>query len=67
MAIIKCVQEGMKMPNSVLVAVNPDTLEPLSINGLTPPGFGGRIYFPTAVGKGFYVLQVMPRQAQAGK
>jgi hypothetical protein len=37
-----------------------DFFEPLSINGLTPPGFGGRIYFPTAVGKGFYVLQVMP-------
>ncbi len=40
-----------------------DFFEPLSINGLTPPGFGGRIYFPTAVGKGFYVLQVRPRPA----
>ena len=40
-----------------------DFLEPLSINGLTPPGFGGRIYFPTAVGKGFYVLQVLPKPA----
>jgi hypothetical protein len=38
-----------------------DFFEPLSINGLTPPGFGGRIYFPTAVGKGFFVLQVMPK------
>jgi hypothetical protein len=38
-----------------------DFFEPLSINGLTPPGFGGRIYFPSAVGKGFYVLQVMPK------
>ncbi len=38
-----------------------DFFEPLSINGLTPPGFGGRIYFPTAVGRGFYVLQVMPK------
>ncbi len=37
-----------------------DFFEPLTINSLTPPGFGGRIYFPTAVGKGFYVLQVMP-------
>ncbi|MGY6276068.1 hypothetical protein [Methylomonas sp. MgM2] len=37
-----------------------DFFPPLSINGLTPPGFGGRIYFPTAVGKGFYVLQVLP-------
>jgi len=44
-----------------------DFFEPLSINGLTPPGFGGRIYFPTAVGKGFYVLQVMPSPAPAGK
>ena len=40
-----------------------DFFEPLSINGLTPPGFGGRIYFPTAVGKGFYVLQAGPKQA----
>ena len=40
-----------------------DFFEPLSINGLTPPGFGGRIYFPTAVGKGFYVLQVLPSRA----
>jgi hypothetical protein len=38
-----------------------DFFEPLSINGLTPPGFGGRVYFPTAVGRGFYVLQVMPK------
>lgn len=37
-----------------------DFFEPLSINGLTPPGFGGRVYFPTAVGKGFMVLQVVP-------
>jgi len=37
-----------------------DFFEPLTINSLTPPGFGGRVYFPTAVGKGFYVLQVMP-------
>lgn len=42
-----------------------DFFEPLSINGLTPPGFGGRIYFPTAVGKGFYVLQVLPKPASA--
>ena len=43
-----------------------DFFEPLAINSLTPPGFGGRVYFPTAVGKGFYVLQVMPKPA-AGK
>jgi hypothetical protein len=40
-----------------------DFFEPLTINSLTPPGFGGRVYFPTAVGKGFYVLQVMPKPA----
>ncbi len=44
-----------------------DFFEPLAINALTPPGFGGRVYFPTAVGKGFYVLQVMPKPAAAGK
>jgi hypothetical protein len=38
-----------------------DFFEPLTINSLTPPGFGGRVYFPTAIGKGFYVLQVMPK------
>jgi hypothetical protein len=38
-----------------------DFFEPLTINSLTTPGFGGRIYFPTAVGKGFYVLQVLPK------
>jgi hypothetical protein len=37
-----------------------DFFEPLSLNSLTPPGFGGRVYFPTAEGKGFYVLQPMP-------
>jgi hypothetical protein len=37
-----------------------DFFEPLTINSLTPPGFGGRVYFPTAVGKAFYVLQVLP-------
>ncbi|MEF8721345.1 hypothetical protein [Candidatus Accumulibacter sp. ACC012] len=40
-----------------------DFFEPLTINSLTPPGFGGRVYFPTALGKGFYVLQVMPKSA----
>lgn len=37
-----------------------DFFEPLTANSLTPPGFGGRVYFPTAMGKGFYVLQAMP-------
>ncbi len=40
-----------------------DFFGPLTGNSLTPPGFGGRVYFPTAVGKGFYVLQVMPKPA----
>jgi hypothetical protein len=38
-----------------------DFFEPLTVNSLTTPGFGGRVYFPTADGKGFYVLQVMPQ------
>ncbi len=38
-----------------------DFFEPLTINSLTTPGFGGRVYFPTAVGKGFIVLQVLPK------
>ncbi len=37
-----------------------DFFEPLTVNSLTTPGYGGRVYFPTADGKGFYVLQVMP-------
>lgn len=36
--------------------------EPLTINSLTTPGYGGRVYFPTAVGNGFYVLRVMPKR-----
>ena len=40
-----------------------DFFPPLTINSLTPPGFGGRVYFPTTEGKGFYVLQVMPKRA----
>ena len=35
-----------------------DFFEPLTPGSLITPGFGGRIYFPTA--KGFIVLQVMP-------
>jgi hypothetical protein len=44
-----------------------DFFEPLTINSLTTPGFGGRIYFPTSSGKGFYVLQVMPKRGAASK
>ncbi len=35
--------------------------EPLTINSLVAPGFGGRCYFPT--GRGFIVLQVKPADA----
>jgi hypothetical protein len=42
-----------------------DFFEPLTVNSLTPPGFGGRIYFPTAIGGSFYVLQVMPKLPMA--
>lgn len=42
-----------------------DFFEPLTINSLTTPGFGGRVYFPTAEGRGFYILQPMP--VAAGK
>ncbi len=42
-----------------------DFFEPLTINSLTPPGFGGRVYFPTAIGRGFYVLQATPANASS--
>jgi len=43
-----------------------DYFEPLTLGALITPGFGGRVYFPT--GKGFIVLQVMPKPAApAGK
>jgi hypothetical protein len=45
------------------VLAESDFFEPLTINSLTPPGFGGRVYFPTAVGNGFYILQPMPAAA----
>jgi hypothetical protein len=35
-----------------------DFFEPLMVNSLVVPGFGGRCYFPT--GKGFITMQVMP-------
>lgn len=38
-----------------------DFFEPLSIGALITPGYGGRVYFPTVVGKGFYILQVGPK------
>jgi hypothetical protein len=42
-----------------------DLFEPMAVNSLVTPGFGGRVYFPTV--KGFIVLQVMPQPAAAGK
>ena len=41
-----------------------DYFEPMPGNGLIVPTFGGRFYYPTAAGKGFYVLQVMPKPAK---
>lgn len=35
-----------------------DFFEPITINSLTTPGFGGRVYFPTL--EEFIVLQVLP-------
>jgi hypothetical protein len=43
-----------------------DYFEPLTINSLTTPGYGGRVYFPTAMGNGFYVLQPMPVPGTSG-
>jgi hypothetical protein len=42
-----------------------DFFPPLTINSLTTPGFGGRVYFPTAIGKGFYVLQATPKPSSS--
>jgi hypothetical protein len=36
-----------------------DLFEPMAVNSLVTPGFGGRFYFPTV--KGFIVLQVKPK------
>jgi len=43
-----------------------DFFEPITINSLTTPGFGGRVYFPTI--NDFIVMQVMPKpEAALGK
>lgn len=44
------------------VLAESDYFEPLTINSLTPPGFGGRVYFPTI--NGFYVLQPRPAASE---
>lgn len=38
-----------------------DYFEPLTPGSLVTPGFGGRVYFPTA--KGFIVMQVIPKSS----
>lgn len=38
-----------------------DFFEPLTINSLTPPGYGGRVYFPTI--QEFITLWVQPEDA----
>jgi hypothetical protein len=43
------------------VLAESDFFEPLTINSLTTPGFGGRVYFPTI--NDFIVLQPMPAAA----
>jgi hypothetical protein len=47
-------------PATGRILAESDFFEPLTINSLTTPGFSGRVYFPTAVGKSFITLQVMP-------
>ena len=39
-----------------------DFFEPITINSLTTPGFGGRVYFPTI--NDFIVLQAQPTEAK---
>ncbi|NRG16093.1 hypothetical protein HPQ64_00140 [Rhizobiales bacterium] len=46
MAIITCAKEGMKSPNSVLVAVDPDTLEVLDQLNLPEPAPSPHIVVP---------------------
>lgn len=42
-----------------------DYFEPITINSLTPPGYGGRVYFPTI--EDFITLQVMPAKATTSR
>ena len=44
-----------------------DFFDPMPGNGLIVPTFGGRFYYPTAAGKGFFVLQPMPKRAAAAQ
>ena len=44
-----------------------DFFEPMPGNGLIVPTFGGRVFYPTSVGKGFYTLQVMPKAVANNK
>lgn len=42
-----------------------DLFEPMGLNTLVTPAYGGRVYYPA--GNGFIVLQVKPKPAPAGK
>ncbi|MCB0726506.1 MAG: PQQ-binding-like beta-propeller repeat protein [Ignavibacteriae bacterium] len=46
--------------NTGKIIAESDFFEPLTINSLIVPGFGGRFYFPTA--NGFIILQVVPKR-----
>jgi hypothetical protein len=39
-----------------------DLFEPMAVNSLVTPGFGGRVYFPAV--KGFIVMQAMPAKTK---
>ena len=41
------------------VLAESDFFEPLTINSLIVPGYGGRMYYPTD--SGFFILQVRPQ------
>ncbi|MEZ4823436.1 MAG: hypothetical protein R2942_13950 [Ignavibacteria bacterium] len=48
------------MQTQAKIIAESDFFEPLTINSLIVPGFGGRFYFPTA--NGFIILQVVPKR-----
>jgi hypothetical protein len=54
-------REGLQLQALARISIiaESDLFELLSPGSLITPGFGGRVYFPT--GKGFIVLQVMPK------
>jgi hypothetical protein len=50
-------------PATGAIIAESDFFEPLTFGSLITPGFGGRVYFPTATG--FITLQVLPGAAKA--